>query len=202
MRLGSRRRARLILYGIASCTILSLVFAYWFALGYPGPDWPTDDYWYRTVTRVVTTEDLKQPLTIVGFKYVYGNLSVDCAYRNMDSFHAVQMRGGVDPKHGFAPRLSLEAKGLWSFGWRRISTSPGARSTPATRVIAPGEACSFTVNLNPYKRLVERYEVARLVTEGGDVASFNLKGFRGGPATRGKNIPSPDDSLMEEVREN
>ncbi len=193
------RRARWVLYGLAAFIGGGLVSAYIFALGYAGPEWPSggDNDWVRTLTRVATREDLDRPLTILTFEYINGNLSAECAYRNINSTNSVSLRGAVSPKSGFAPNVTLEAKGPLSFGWRKIGTAPGARSVPATKVLAPGEACWFKVNLDPYKRVVERYNVARLAIGQSVFAEFDLKGFRGGPATRGRNIPSPNDSLME-----
>lgn len=197
MQLGGGRRVRWILYAVATCISLSLVFAYFFALRFAGPEWPSGGYedWARTVASVATPDELNRPLTVLSFRYLSGNLSAECVYRNMNPTHSVMLRGGVD-QHGFAAAVTLEAKGRFSFGWRKIGTSPGRRSVPSMKVIAPGDACWFKVNLDPYKRLVERYDVARLVTAQGDFAEFDLKGFRGGPATGGRNIPSPDDDMI------
>jgi hypothetical protein len=87
------------------------------------------------------------------------------------------MQGVVGSYGRFCPKVTLEVTSESPPRWKKIGESPNISGKTETKAVAPGQAITVHVNLDPYRGLLRKYRSARFVTETGASGVCELEKF-------------------------
>jgi hypothetical protein len=113
--------------------------------------------------------------TVVGVRYINGELYASCAYRNTDPNKTALVQGVGGSYGRFWPNVTLEVTSESLGRGKRIGKSPNISGKIETKAVAPGEVIMIHVDLDPYRALIRKYRYGRLVTETGVSGIVELK---------------------------
>lgn len=174
--LGSRY-ARWLAFACVFSVFLGLCIIYAFARREHVPDWPksANFNWSRDLDLTYAGAKPENAFTVKGVSYINGEFFAFCSYRNTNANHTALVRGVVSPYERFWPKVTLEATSESPPHWKKIGKSPNNSGKIETKTLAPGQVITIHVDLDPYRALTRKYRYARLVTEAGASALFELK---------------------------
>jgi hypothetical protein len=170
--------ARLIIYGSLVVTSIILYWVYLNADRAAQQNWPSDGTanWTRDIYSVDSPKDLRAAVTVMNVSFLNGQLSAFCAFKNMDQQHGVTLNVFTDASGLFWCPLALEAGVSPTGPWQTIRA--GDSRAGDSKVLGPGEAITFNVELNDYRRAAQKYRYGRIVTPTGDSATLDLELLR------------------------
>lgn len=176
-RIFQSRQTRWFSYGGIFLLILGLCIIYAFANRERVSDWPSGANfdWARELDLTYAASKPENTFTVVGIRYINGELYASCTYRNTDPNQTALVQGVVGSYGRFWPKVTLEVTSESPARWKRIGKSPNISGETETKAVAPGQAIMVHVDLDPYRALIRKYRYARLVTETGASGVFELK---------------------------
>jgi hypothetical protein len=199
VRVISNRRARLLLYSGAVVIVLSLALFYFCAKKSNEVVWrATPPYvnWVRDLHTVDSPEDLREQFTIMDISYMNGRLSAFCALKNIDPTHGISVQITRDSEGLYWSPATLQAGATTAGPWKDIARILGSRDGGA-KVLGPGDAITFNVDINRYLTVLQKYKYGRIVTSSGASVTINLALLQPPP----KQIPTREEIFRERERE-
>ncbi len=176
-RIFRSQRARWLSCGSALLIVLGTCIIYALARAERGPDWPKNANfnWARELDLTDAISNPENAFTVVGIRYINGELYASCVYRNTDPSQGALVRGVVGSYGRFWPKVTLQVTSESPPRWKRIGKSPNISGETETRAVAPGQSIMVHVDLDLYRALIRKYRYARLVMDTGASGVFELK---------------------------
>jgi hypothetical protein len=191
--------ARLLLYGAGILTVFGLAFLYlWTKRSSEVTWWASRPYvnWVRDLHTVNSSHDLRVPLTIMEISYTNGRLSGFCALKNSDPEHGVVVRIAADQEGRLWAPAALQASATITGPWKEIAHRPDPPGSE-NRVLSPGDAITFNVDLNDYLTALHKYQYGRIVSSSGSATTFDFDLLQPPPV----QLPTREEIRKERERE-
>jgi hypothetical protein len=164
-------------YALGFSIVVVLFIVYAFAKRERVLDWPSGANfdWARELDSTYAASKPETAFTVVGIRYINGELYASCVYKNTNPNRIASVQGVIGSYGRFWPTVTLEVTNVSPPRWQRIGKSPRLSGKIETRAVAPGQSVMINVNLDPYRALIRKYRYARLVTETGASGVFELR---------------------------